>query len=148
MKAIKTRFTEPYKKNKAGILKPAIQQLDYKKAQSGVYLIKSERSDKIVYIGFSNGTLYKTIYRHFQTWNDRSRQRVERFTYNKTGYKVRVIFTTPGRAAILEKYLIQKIQPRDNDNKYQSYLSQLQEERAEEILNDCPFCNTNDDLPF
>lgn len=137
MKAAKTKFSKPYVKSSSGTLRPALPFLDYKKQQSGVYLIKSERSGKIIYVGYSQNSLYKTIYRHFQTWKDSSRSKIERFTYNKEGYQVRIIFTTPARAAILEKYLIQKLKPRDNDFKYELYLTSSQEQRAEEILQDC-----------
>ena len=149
VKALKIRFTEPYKKNDNGLLKPNIPYLNYDKKQSGIYLIKSNISDKILYVGFSNSSLYKTIYRHFQEWKDISRTEQTRFTYNKTGYKVRVIFTTPARAELLEKYLILKINPRDNTHKYKNYLTESQETNANEIINDLPtYTGTEEDFPF
>lgn len=127
MKAIRTNFVAPYKGKSTNI-----PFLDYKKKQSGVYLIRSDRTGQIIYIGFSEGNLYKTIYRHFQEWTDISREVKTRFTYNKTGYSVRVIFCNPGRAALLEKYLIMKMKPRDNDYKYQNYLTPSQIKTAED----------------
>lgn len=98
---------------------------------SGVYFIREKKTGKVVYIGYSERQLRRTIYRHFQAWNDK---RQERFTYNPEAHQVRLIITTPGRARILEKYLILKAQPRDNSLKYENYLSEKQEERAEEVL--------------
>jgi Uri superfamily endonuclease len=93
--------------------------LDYTKRQNGVYLIKY--NGEIVYIGYSAGSLYKTITRHFQSWKDRTQTRV---TYPQNeAYKVRVVFTRTGsQAAELERALILKYRPRDNPNKYENYL--------------------------
>lgn len=128
-KAKKTRFVTPYK-TRNGILKPAIEALTPGKQQSGVYLIKSNSSDKILYIGYSEKQLYKTVFRHFQSWRDRTQQR---FTYTPDRVKVRIIFTTPYRAHLLEKYLIKKLRPRDNEMKYKDYLSEAQEATAKEV---------------
>jgi excinuclease UvrABC nuclease subunit len=88
---------------------------DYQKA--GVYLIKSLRTGNIVYIGHSSSNLKKTLYRHFQEWNERQKQRI---TYGKYAYEIRVIYTTPTRAPQIEKFLIQKFKPRDNENFYEN----------------------------
>lgn len=144
MKAITTKFSDPYNGNST-----SITHLRHDKPQSGVYFIKSKRTDEIVYIGFSKGNLYKTIYRHFQRWVDTSREVKTRFTYNKTGYQVRVIFTTPHRAEYLEKYLILKMKPRDNKLKYDSYLNFEQKEIAETTLKDTEyFSGSEKDFPF
>lgn len=94
-------------------------KLDHSKQQNGVYLIKY--NGQIVYIGYSAGSLYKTITRHFQSWNDRSQTRV---TYPQNeNYKIRVVFTRTGsQAAELERALILKYRPKDNPNKYENYL--------------------------
>ena len=75
MKASKF-FTPYYKKNNN--LKCS---LDHSKVKdkTGVYLIKQD--SKIVYVGYSIGSLYKTIYRHFQDWNDKAQ---DRKVYDKT----------------------------------------------------------------
>lgn len=145
MKAVKTRFVEPYRKNAAGQLVPNLEILKKNPNTAGVYLIKSNRSGKIIYVGYSSSQLYKTLYRHFQEWNDRQQNR---FTYAKTGYTVRVILTTKPRAAILEKHLIQAFRPRDNKTKYENYLSDLENEKAADILQDTPFLGITDDCPF
>jgi excinuclease UvrABC nuclease subunit len=136
--ARKTRFSDPYKAN-GRLNLPTCPSCK----QSGVYLIKSKRSGKIIYIGHSSTNLYKTITRHFQTWNDKAQQR---YVYQKSGYQIRVIFTTPARAALLEKYLIKKMQPRDNKMKYESYLSFPEEKRAEEVYTAAKFIDIGDDI--
>ena len=84
---------------------------------------------------------------HFTEWNDKKQ---DRYTYAKTGYEIRVILTTPTRAALLEKYLIQKMQPRDCKMKYDSYLSDTQAARAKEIHEAAPVVDIDDmeEVPF
>ena len=143
---VKTKFIEPYRKE-GDRYRTNLDFLCSKCNNAGVYFIKSNRTDEIIYIGYSAANLYKTIYRHFQEWNDKAQQR---FTYSKTGYTVRVILTTPARAALLEKYLIQKFQPRDNELKYKDYLSEKQIERATEIVDNTPVVSIEDleEVPF
>lgn len=97
---------------------------------SGVYLIRKIGNKLPQYIGMSAGNkkkpnLYKTILRHFQSWED-SQTRV---TYPKQGYEIRVIKTTPLQAIRLEKNLIIAYQPKDNPNKYDQYEIDTPEER-------------------
>jgi len=90
------------------------------KDRTGVYVIKE--NGKVVYVGYSGGNLYKTMYRHFQVWNHRGQYVVsyaDRLKQNK--YTVRVIFCTAKQAGSLETSLIKKWRPRDNEMKYQSY---------------------------
>ena len=145
--ACKTRFIEPYIKKPNGDYKSNLPFLIAGKKQTGVYFIKSDRSNKIVYIGYSESQLYRTIFRHFEKWTDIQKAEKTRFTYAKTGYKVRVIFTSPGRAATLEKYLILKLKPRDNELKYENYLTPAQEESAQKLLNKADTIN-KDEYPF
>lgn len=147
-KAVKTRFLEPYKENEKGHLVSNLPFLDNAKQQSGVYFIQSKRTGKIVYIGYSESKLYRTIFRHFQQWTDIQRAVKTRFTYSKTRYKIRVIMTTPKRAALLEKYLIIKHNPRDNAIKYESYLSASEITTCENILNDTETLNKYEESPF
>jgi len=86
--------------------------------QKGVYILK--KNNEIVYIGFSGSNLYKTITRHFQSWEDKRQIRV---TYSKTeNIKARIVYTsTAAQAAKLEKALILKYKPTDNPNKYEQY---------------------------
>ena len=146
MKAAKTGFRPPYKKTSSGAnLKVNIPHLRETKNQAGVYIIKSKKTDKIIYIGFSKTQLYKTLTRHFQTWNDSLQ---DRYVYNKNKYLVRVIYTTPARASILETYLIKKYMPRDNKDKLEIILSMQVQKKAENILNDTNFLKVTDDCPF
>jgi excinuclease UvrABC nuclease subunit len=106
MKARRTRALTPYnKEGKANF--PA-------RNKSGVYLIY--KGETLTYIGHSKSDLYKTMYRHFQSWNDRTQIRV---SYKQDSqYKVRVIYCSPTNAVKLEKALIVKYKPKDNPEKY------------------------------
>jgi len=119
------------------------------KNKPGVYLIKSNRTGNTVYVGYSGTNVYKTMYRHFQNWNDPQQIRK---VYNPGNYKARVILTTGPRATDLEKYLIEKIRPRDNKNKYDG---QTSEEKAENLKSDLnaaaffkAFTEDTEDNPF
>lgn len=89
----------------------------YKKRRSpGVYIIYREGSP--AYIGYSASDVYKSLYRHFQRWNDPKQIRV---TYSPIDPQitVRVIYTrTAQQAANLEYALIIKYQPTDNPRQY------------------------------
>ena len=86
--------------------------------KSGVYIIYPAGSQKAVYIGYSGNNLYKTILRHFQSWDDPRQIRV---TYPKQGYNIRIVFCTPLQAERLERALIVKHKPKDNPYKYELY---------------------------
>lgn len=114
------------------------------KDRSGVYLIKE--NGKIVYVGYSAKNLYKTMYRHFQTWNHFLQEIVsykDRLKKNK--YTVRVIFCTPNQAARLERMLIVKLKPRDNAVKYSLYEFFAKDREALAIYEETP---VSPDLPF
>ena len=57
------------------------------------------------------------MYRHFQSWRHKTQDVV---SYKGTGkeYTVRVVYCTPKQATALEKALIKKHRPRDNEMKY------------------------------
>lgn len=83
----------------------------------GVYLIY--KGDKLCYIGHSGYNVYKTLMRHFQSWDDPTQERV---TYKPSfDFKVRIVRTTPARAKRLERALIIKHRPEDNPNKLELY---------------------------
>lgn len=82
--------------------------------KSGVYMIFKNKT--LRYVGFSASDVYKSLYRHFQTWNDRTQARV--VYKNLEGIKVRIIYTGKKEAANLEKGLIIKYKPTDNPNQY------------------------------
>ena len=88
--------------------------------RAGVYLIKNKATGQIVYVGYSETYLYKTMYRHFQEW----RENWKRYHFVITGkkvenYLVRVAYCTPGQAKFLEAALIKKYAPQFNNLKYQ-----------------------------
>jgi len=87
--------------------------LGFTKGKSGAYIIKE--NGKIVYVGYSTCDLYKTITRHFQSWNH-PHQRVVTYanSINYNRYTIRVVFSSPTKAFKLERALIAKYRPRDN----------------------------------
>lgn len=95
--------------------------LGFTKGKKGVYIIKE--LNQIVYVGYSEHDLYKTITRHFQKWNDE--QQPERISYSNQkefiDFKIRVILCDDKRLADLEKGLIMKYAPRDNKLHYRGY---------------------------
>lgn len=85
------------------------------KQQSGVYLIREDGKD--VYVGYSGTDLYRTMYRHFQHWNDPTQYRVSyQSRLSKKKYTVRIVYCNPAQARRLEQFLIMRLMPRDNVN--------------------------------
>jgi len=123
----KTAWTNPYENGK-----PTLKH-SYYKNKSGVYFIKSEKTGEIYYIGYSGNNIYRTLYHHFNEWNDKELQRAgkERRTYAKTGYKIRLILCTPLQASRLEKYLIDKMKPKHNKLQYELTLNETDEQKAQ-----------------
>ena len=72
----KSRFKPPYQKGEKKTTFPNLR------GKSGVYIVKN-KAGQIVYVGHSASDLYKTMYRHFQSWHDPKQIRV---TYPKKGY--------------------------------------------------------------
>jgi len=126
----KTKFAPLYIDGKIN------KDLQLHKKQYGVYLIK--RNGVVRYIGHSSTQLYKTITRHFQSWEDRQQIRV---TYPKEGTTVRIIYTnTAAQARQLEKALIIKHKPADNPNKYEQYTLDLSDKKLiTQVEEEAPF---------
>lgn len=77
-------------------------------SRSGVYLIKSKRSRRVVYVGESHtGKLYGTLTRHFQRWKGQTAGH----TFNRSGVLVAVLTSGPRAAQRLQSKLIEKHQP-------------------------------------
>lgn len=117
------RFRRPYRKDGRTNFPDA-------KGRKGVYIIKVD--GKITYIGHSGSDLYRTMYRHFQSWTDPTQRRV---TYkgrvSRDRISVRVAYTNTARqAATLERALILKYKPRDNPDKLELYQPTASEKRA------------------
>tara|TARA_R110000751_G_scaffold128883_2_gene230936 strand:- start:218 stop:622 length:405 start_codon:yes stop_codon:yes gene_type:complete len=133
---IKSRFKKPYRKD-------GKTNFPHTTKKSGVYLI-ADKNGKIVYVGFSLSNLYKTMYRHFQSWKD---WRQERATFSRKTHKVRVVFTTPKQAQKLERALIVKYKPKGNPDKLLDYtISKAESKIKDEYLLE----NTTnfEDIPF
>jgi Uri superfamily endonuclease len=85
--------------------------------KSGIYFIKE--NGKLIYIGYSGSNLYKTILRHFQTWNDKYQS--GRISYKdrlfENEYTVQVVYMPAKQAKTVECQLIKEHQPRDNKRK-------------------------------
>jgi len=103
----KTKLKPPYTDEKKTTFKA--------RKKSGCYLIY--KNNVLRYVGYSGADVYKAMYRHFQSWNDKRQIRIT--YYNLKDIKVRVIYTnTPQQASKLEKALIIKLKPTDNPSQY------------------------------
>ena len=111
------------------------------KGKSGVYIIRKARGSKYIYIGQSSSNLYKTITRHFQSWDD---PRQVRTSYLDSGgqYLFKSVLLSPARALKLEKALIIKHRPLDNPNKLDFYELNDLTSKEKSLLSEF------EDLPF
>lgn len=106
----RSKWFKPYKAGKS--------QLSTKYYKSpGVYVIKSKKTGKIVYVGYSSNNLKRTLYRHFQKWRSKYQDTT---TYDPSNYLVKIYRTGSKTASRYEKFLIDKLKPKDNKNKYPS----------------------------
>ena len=134
---IKSRYNRAYKKNGKTSYPETINKI-------GVYLVKDLKNN-IVYVGFSQNNLYKTMYRHFQSWNDEKQYRA---VFPKD-YKIRVVLTnTKKRAKGLEAKLILKHRPKFNKTLPPSIdeANKFFDEIEADYFN--TYTTNNDDLPF
>jgi hypothetical protein len=102
---------------------------------AGVYFIRED--SKLVYIGYSDTNLYRTMYRHFQQWNHRGQEVI---TYasrlNRHRYTVRILITPWREAHKWEARLIKKHKPRDayrEEIQYTDYYSTEEGRKMDEI---------------
>ena len=132
----KTKFLPPYDEN---------GRTNFKLRQKpGVYLIN--QGNETVYVGHSAYDVYKTMYRHFQRWDDPKQYRAY-YSTKLQCLKVRVVYCkTATQAQALERGLIMKLQPRDNIQKFELFKNE-QSEKAVEKYNTCKI-GTDDDCPF
>lgn len=128
---------EPYREDKTTLRKVS-------ESETGVYLIRSKRSKKIHYIGFSSTNLYKTLYRHFQIQNDRD-GRQPRTNYQKNGYEIKIIEIAGKYAGELEAYLRSTIKPLDDRAKYGMLPDQYYKKRKTRLTIDE---NDTEEIPF
>ncbi len=114
------------------------------KNRSGVYLIKE--AGTLVYIGMSGNNLYRTLYRHFEAWRHPLQEVTTYQSRMKSKkYTVRVVLCSPAQAVRLERALIIKYKPRDNDLKYKGYQLTFSDQKTE---NEYSKALTIDQIPF
>lgn len=103
----------------------------------GVYLIRE--NGVLVYVGMSRTNVYRTLYRHFQQWNDG--RGYDRIIYDpeQFNYQVSVIVTSPDDAHPLEMKLIKEHYPRDNKFKYDNYTTWTDDIPVEVEEEEIPF---------
>lgn len=132
-----TKFFKPYNK----------KNYNLSATGRGVYIIK--KGDVVVYVGLSYTDVKRTLYRHFQAWND---NRFERVTYdgeNRNLFKIKVIFCkTEKETAELEYLLIKKLKPRDNTAKNELYNKQDITKTIEKFKTATEWNEENENTPF
>ena len=136
-----TKTFKPYTKEGRCTLQPK------EGTRAGVYIIGKKINGKpqIVYVGYSATNLYKTMYRHFQNWNDTSQQRV---TYKQlSDVFIRVVFCGGQKAALLEEALILKYKPRDNNLKLELYTERQRDKIISEFTTEAEFIPL-ENVPF
>lgn len=90
------------------------------KGRSGVYVIRSNTTDEILYVGESHeNRLYQTLTRHFQQWNDRyeidpAGGRHGGPTYDRNRVEVAAHLCAGSVAAERQYEFIHELEPRDN----------------------------------
>jgi len=131
---LKSALNSPYKNGKPF----------YTAKKSGVYLIF--KNSTLHYVGYSSYNVYKTLYRHFQSWNDPQQIRVT-YSPNDDEIKVRVIYCNNTKAKKLESALIIKYEPKDNPDKLSNLIIDRREKKVLIELDD-EFVTLNGDLPF
>lgn len=136
---IKSRFFKVYINNR---INPALG-INSGSPSPGVYLVK--QGEEITYVGFSGYNVYKTLTRHFQSWED-GQHRTTFKNRNSNNITARVIKTTAAQAANLEKALILKYKPRHNKNKLDAFQLDASDKRLIESYENTP--STNEAPPF
>lgn len=133
---IKTRFLPPYT--------PSGKTTFPGRDRCGVYLI--QKAGELRYVGMSRSNVYKSLYRHFQTWNDPNGPRV---VYKQLhDVRVRVVYTdTAARAVQLERALIIQHRPPDNPDKLERYIHTDAGKAMVRQVEDAAFTPL-DDIPF
>lgn len=142
---------------KTGIFRPYTPDGNFtlKATGPGVYILR--KAGKITYIGFSATDVRKTMYRHFQKWNDKRHPENRRaFLYDRVTYKdersqfaCQVIFCKTGReASILENAMILKYTPRDNRAKLELFGQGVKRDILTRAANAGLHSANNEELPF
>lgn len=140
----KTKRLPPYQENGHATFN--------KRNVCGTYLIY--KKGVLRYVGFSSNNLYRTLYRHFQAWETQSQTRA--VYKNLKDIKVCVVYTNNGvEAENLEKAIIIKKKPTDNEHKYKKYTTDKAENKAFNLYTGAPLVdivinkrNNDENEPF
>ncbi|MDD5006525.1 MAG: hypothetical protein PHS93_10315 [Candidatus Omnitrophica bacterium] len=103
---------------------------------SGLYFIRSRRTKKIIYIGYSLGRLYYTMYRHFEQWTTKYHEPV---TFSRDSVQVRVLFCEKHHVERLEHHFIRKYKPAYNRMQYDTEFIETKVTGAPKLEEDIPF---------
>lgn len=82
----------------------------------GVYVVREEASQRVVYVGQSCGHLRRTLLRHFQRWRQDRLHPEPRQVYDADGHAVSWRVTPRERRAVsaAEREAMRRHRPRDN----------------------------------
>lgn len=119
MKYFVSPWFDPYKK---GLTRAGRRRTNFKEYAGsrvfGVYMVRSKKTGKVLYVGYSDYQLRKTIYRHFQEWSDPGNGYAEQYrtTFkNPHAYQIQLIFPERREDTIdLESYFILLNDPEKN----------------------------------
>lgn len=100
-------------------------------AKKGVYIIYE--NNIVVYVGSSRYNLYKTMYRHFESWHNII-QKVVTYKNRQKKYKVEVFECGFKDVLTLETRFILKYKPRDNKNKLERVKSKKTEKKGDTFI--------------
>jgi excinuclease UvrABC nuclease subunit len=120
IKAFKTKKFKPYYKAETGSLRASFK---LKTKSAGCYAIYI--NNRLYYVGTAQDDVKKTAYRHFQVWQDTRYENERQHAHKRKDYSAHKtaegtflkIWLTPSKkeAKLLERYLIVKLNPKDND---------------------------------
>ena len=123
--------------------------------KGGVYLIY-DLEENLKYVGMSTNNLYKTMYHHFQSWNDyKNYYPQKRVLYDPEQVKVRIVYSSSLKQIDrLEKGLIFKYRDLvvlDNPNQYRKHEADENEKNVvREYIQEPskPVAEFKGDIPF
>ncbi len=131
---IQNAFVTPFSgtHKKSGFKKGKKKRSLTKRKIAGVYFIKEDGI--IVYIGMSQSCLISALYRHFYRYSDSHRKPRTYYKSNNANFEIAIIQTSKEDAPILERGLILSVNPRDNRDKFASYLDFLSVQNIEKKI--------------
>jgi hypothetical protein len=145
----KQRLAPPYK-----LIKGVKHTTFNIRNKMGVYLIY-DLDENLKYIGQSTNNLYRTMYHHFQSWNDYAPRPQQRILYDPDKVKIRVVYCkTAKQVDQLEKGLIFKYRDIIKLDNIQQYRQHEADEKEINIVREyileesSPIAEFSDELPF